>query len=147
MIAGVITVAVAGTIVWTEQGEGTEFPFTGRLMAFGMVPNGHGGCEGTPVNGSGDVVPGAPVKVFDVSGKLLGTGKLSTGDPESSDLTTGACNFAFKVPNVPLGQSTYGLLFPDQDQVMVPARTAESGMTLVGYNASLQGRNNRLESP
>ena len=147
LIAGVVTVAVAGTIVWTEQGERTKFPFAGQLMAAGMVANGHGGCEGTPVNGSGDVVPGAPVKVFDVSGKLLATGKLSTGKPgpstDSGNL--GVCYFGFRIPNVPLGQETYSLLLPDQDQVMVPAKTAESETTLIVYNPTLSGRKNRLE--
>lgn len=147
VIAGVITLATAGTIVWTEQGEGTRFPFTGQLRAFEMVASGVGECAGTGVNGSGDVVPGAPVKVFDASGKLLAVGKLSTGQPTSSNGSGSPdeCDFEFNVPNVPLGQATYCLLLPDQEQVMVPARTAESGMTTIGYNPSL--RKNVLEGP
>ncbi len=87
---------------------------------------------GAACTGSGayaEVAPGAPVKVFDGSGKLLATGALSNARYESNPIGS-ACVFDLTVKDVPDGYSSYSVEIANQGSQQVASSAAHSWVFL-----------------
>lgn len=60
---------------------------------------GYGPCQGMDTSDYVDVAGGAPVTVYDATGKIIGAGTLADGEPVEDVYRQ--CRFAFAIPNVP----------------------------------------------
>ncbi|KIZ16846.1 hypothetical protein SNA_17785 [Streptomyces natalensis ATCC 27448] len=86
------------------------------------VPSGATSEDCTGYSGYDDIAKGAGVTVYDSAGKVVATGALGTGKPDS-----GACVFVAEVPGVPEGSRFYQVEVSHRGKVTVSAAEAKGG--------------------
>ena len=91
-----------------------------------------GDCIGYDGGGTGDIVPGAAVTVYDDGGKVVAQGKLGAGKLLDTSSSV-PCRFPVTVPDVPGGSKFYQVEVSNRGKVTVSAKEAKAG----GFAASL----------
>lgn len=86
------------------------------------VPAGDTSEECTGYSGYEDIAEGASVTVYDSAGKVVATGALGVGKPDSA-----ACVFPVRVPDVPGGSKFYRVEVSHRGQITVTAAEAKAG--------------------
>ena len=86
------------------------------------VPVGDTSEDCTGYSGYADIAAGAAVTVYDSAGKVVATGALGTGKPDSA-----ACVFPVRVPEVPGGSKFYRVEVSHRGQITVTAAEAKAG--------------------
>ncbi|MGW1912620.1 hypothetical protein ACWCQS_18325 [Streptomyces sp. NPDC002076] len=135
LVAGVVgRVAGAGAIglAWgLSSGSDSPKTFTlrGTMTLTGdNVPSGETNEDCTGYEGYDDIRQGAGVTVYDSAGKVVATGALSTGKPDSA-----ACVFRVSVKGVPDGSKFYQVEVSHRGKITVSSAEAQHG----GFAASL----------
>ncbi len=126
-LAGLAVGAGAVGLTWGLSGGGSSAPkpFTlaGVITLTGdNVPVGDTSEDCTGFSGYEDIAAGASVTVYDSSGKVVATGALGTGKPDSA-----ACVFPVRVPEVPGGSKFYRVEVSHRGQITVTAAEAKAG--------------------
>lgn len=128
-IAGGVAAAVAAlaAVIWIAAPE-PAFEMWGAVRldsegAFSMNPE----CGGK--DSYDDINPGAPVTVYDGTGKALAKGTLDKGKFEGKDLLA-PCVFTFSVVNVPGGLDSYQVEVSHRGRVSVSSAEAKSLVVL-----------------
>ncbi|MEV7422857.1 hypothetical protein [Streptomyces sp. NPDC091212] len=144
VVGGVVLVAAgvgAGWALWGSGSGGGEFTLRGEfVLASGATrvtmdddDASKDECAGYDGGGTGDIVPGAPVTVYDSAGAVVATGALGRGQlPEGGD-GTAPCTFAVTVDTVPNGSKFYQVEVGGRGKTTVPEDEAKAG----GFVASL----------
>jgi len=125
--AGLVVGAGAVGLAWGLSGGGSDTPATftlrGTMTLTGdNVPSGPTDEDCTGYSGYDDITKGAAVTVYDSSGKVVATGALETGKPDSA-----ACVFIAVVPGVPEGSKFYQVEVSHRGKVTLPAAEAKAG--------------------
>ncbi|MEU5496163.1 hypothetical protein [Streptomyces griseofuscus] len=129
VIAGIAGVGIA---VALSSSGGKAKPFTLRGQ---FVLNAHattatfdspGDCIGYGGGGTGDIVPGAPVSVYDADGKVVAQGKLGAGELLDASSSV-PCRFTVTVPDVPGGSKFYQVEVSNRGKVTVSEADAQAG--------------------
>jgi hypothetical protein len=105
------------------EGEPSGFVVRGTVS----VPS-YGGSNGTSCtvkDGCEDLRSGATVAITDAAGDVVAVGALV-----DSEATQRTCRFAFDVPGVPEGSSTYGIEVGEQAMVMYPRSRLNKSLDL-----------------
>lgn len=98
-----------------------------------------GGCQG--MGGYGDLTLGTAVTVADPQGHVVATGKLTTGEPQMTQIDAPAlglppqnvvasCTLAFVVPNVPEGLASYAVTISHRGTQVFEATAAHDEIQL-----------------
>lgn len=130
VVGGVVGGVLAATSGPDDPGVFTlRGTFVIRSGATGAVDSpADGDCEGYDSAGTGDVVPGAPVSVYDAAGAPVGRGRLGKGTlPAGSDLSV-PCSFSFVIPGVPAGSKSYAVEVTNRGRVAVTPAEARAGV-------------------
>lgn len=106
-------------------GETKTFDVSGTmtLTTSSGVVGGEGVCLGS--GGYDDLREGAPVVVYDASGKKVAIGELGPGVPDS-EYPTVSCHFDFSVADVPTGDTVYSVEVASRGEVSFKPADAKS---------------------
>ncbi|GAA1881710.1 hypothetical protein GCM10009836_73730 [Pseudonocardia ailaonensis] len=128
IVGGVVGVALLAGVVAAAASGGTQ----DVRGTFELTDTGYLGSSfrtGSSCTGSGgyrDIGAGTGVTVYDASGAIVGTGRLSTGRATSSS----TCEFTFTVPDVPTGGDFYQVEISHRGKVTVDADELANGPAL-----------------
>lgn len=131
-------VAAAGIAVALSSSSDSPKPFTLRgsftlnIHATTATFESPGDCIGYDGGGTGDIVPGAAVTVYDSSGKVVAQGALGGGKLLDASSSV-PCRFPVVVRNVPDGSKFYQVEVSHRGKITVPSSEAKTA----GFTASL----------
>lgn len=134
VLAGAIVGAGAvGSLWWgrdrgSSRPSGPPFEATGTVTVFGSWVGGQAdeGCVG--IDDFADLRPGAPVKVFDLSGNQLAQGQLKGGT--AGKAVGNSCTWPIEVNGIPGGATQYALRIGKQAELTKTREELESGLDL-----------------